>query len=95
MVGNSQLAFPPDSPRVEFQLVTRKEGNQGQVVLGNRYVLGWDKRQQILGKKIYGASIFVVAIYFFLKEWHHANSNFVPLLGLSIITLQMITQVYL
>lgn len=43
---------------------------------------------------MYDTSIFVIA--FFVYKWHCvSNSNSVPLLDLSIITLQMITPVYL
>ena len=52
--GNSQLAFPHDSPHVELHLVTGKEGNQSKVVLGNRHVLHWDeiKDSKFLEKNI-------------------------------------------
>lgn len=51
-LGSSQLVFRRDSPHPEFQLVTKKEGNQSKVVLGNRYVLHWDeiKDSKFLGK---------------------------------------------
>lgn len=84
------------SLNVEFDLFTVKEGNFNKVLLGSRYMLHWDEIEDSkFLKSIYDTSILVIALLL-KKKWHRvSNSNFVPLLGLSIITLQMITRVYL